>query len=131
MQHSLALPRLNVINDFTALALALTHLPASAKRAVGGADAVAAPDAAIGLIGPGTGLGVSGLLPLGYQNKWIPISGEGGHVTLSATTQAGTAGFRLVGFAQGPFSAVGDAKTDVLVKFNIGQHSYTNATGVA
>ena len=46
----------------------------------------AAPNAAIGLIGPGTGLGVSGLLPLGYQNKWIPIAGEGGHVTLSATT---------------------------------------------
>ncbi len=65
-------------------------------------------------------------------------NGSGGSTTsgnslsaLSATTQAGTAGFRLVGFAQGPFSAVGDAKTDVLVKFNIGQHSYTNATGVA
>ena len=65
-------------------------------------------------------------------------AGTGGSTTsgnslsaLSATTQAGTAGFRLVGFVNGPFSAVGDAKTDVLVKFNIGQHSYTNATGVA
>lgn len=65
-------------------------------------------------------------------------NGSGGSTTsgnslsaLSATTQAGTAGFRLVGFVNGPFSAVGDAKTDVLVKFNIGQHSYTNATGVA
>jgi hypothetical protein len=37
----------------------------------------------------------------------------------------------LVGFVNGPFSAVGDAYTDVLVKFNIAQHSYTNATGVA
>jgi glucokinase len=51
---------------------------------VGGGQAAAG--AAIGLIGPGTGLGVSGLLPLGYQNKWIPIAGEGGHVSLSATT---------------------------------------------
>ena len=65
-------------------------------------------------------------------------NGSGGSTTsgnslsaLSATTQAGTAGFRLVGFVNGPFSTVGDAKTDVLVKFNIGQHSYTNATGVA
>ena len=64
-------------------------------------------------------------------------AGTGGSTTsgnsLSAlsATQAATAGFRLVGFVNGPFSAVGDAKTDVLVKFNIGQHSYTNATGVA
>jgi hypothetical protein len=50
---------------------------------------------------------------------------------LSSSTQPGTAGFRLVGFVNAPGSAVGDAKTDVLVKFNIGQHSYTNATGVA
>ena len=65
-------------------------------------------------------------------------AGTGGSTTsgnslsaLSATTQAGTAGFRLVGFVNGPFSTVGDNYTDVLVKFNIGQHSYTNATGVA
>jgi hypothetical protein len=65
-------------------------------------------------------------------------AGTGGSTTsgnslsaLSSTTQALTAGFRLVGFVNGPFSTVGDAKTDVLVKFNIAQHSYTNATGVA
>jgi hypothetical protein len=51
---------------------------------------------------------------------------------VSATPQAGTAAFRIVDFVnlQG-FSTVGDAYTDLLVKFNIGQHSYTNATGVA
>ena len=51
---------------------------------------------------------------------------------VSATTQAGTAAFRIVDFVnmQG-FSTVGDDYTDLLVKFNIGQHSYTNATGVA
>ena len=51
---------------------------------------------------------------------------------VSATTQAGTAAFRIVDFVnlQG-FSTVGDNYTDLLVKFNIGQHSYTNATGVA
>lgn len=84
LRAEMGVARLLVLNDFTALALSLPQLPEAQKRAVGGGHA--APNAAIGLIGPGTGLGVSGLLPVGYQNKWIPISGEGGHVTLSATT---------------------------------------------
>ena len=39
--------------------------------------------------------------------------------------------FRVVGFVdmQG-FSTVGDAFTDILVKFNPGAHSYSNATGI-
>lgn len=84
LRADLGLARLLLLNDFSALALSLPQLPEAQKHPVGGGHAV--PNAAIGLIGPGTGLGVSGLLPLGYQNKWIPISGEGGHVTLSATT---------------------------------------------
>jgi glucokinase len=27
------------------------------------------------------------LFPVGYQNKWMPIAGEGGHVSLTASTQ--------------------------------------------
>jgi len=38
--------------------------------------------------------------------------------------------FRVVGFVDGPFSAVGDPYTDTLVKFNTGIHSYTSATGI-
>jgi hypothetical protein len=38
--------------------------------------------------------------------------------------------FRVVSFVDGPFSAVGDAYTDCLVKFNTGIHSYTSATGI-
>lgn len=38
--------------------------------------------------------------------------------------------FRIVGFVDGPFSAVGDAYTDCLVKFNAGIHSYTSGTGI-
>ncbi len=37
------------------------------------------------LIGPGTGLGVSGLVPAG-GDTWVALAGEGGHVTLPATT---------------------------------------------
>jgi hypothetical protein len=42
-----------------------------------------------------------------------------------------TAAFRVIGFVdmQG-FSTVGDAYTDILVKFNPGYHSYSNAVGL-
>ena len=36
---------------------------------------------AIAVIGPGTGLGVSGLLPV--RGTWYPIASEGGHVSLA------------------------------------------------
>jgi glucokinase len=85
LREGLGIARLLLLNDFTALALALPQLPRDQLHPIGGGQAVAA--SAVGLIGPGTGLGVSGLLPLGYQNKWIPINGEGGHVNLSATTE--------------------------------------------
>ena len=44
-------------------------------------------------------------------------------------TTAGWA-FRIVDFVDAPGSAVGDAYTDVIVKFNPGSHSYTNQTGI-
>lgn len=74
---------LRLLNDFTALALALPDLPAQELRQVGGGAAM--PGAAIGLVGAGTGLGVSGLLPNGLAG-WVPLEGEGGHVTLPAVT---------------------------------------------
>jgi len=74
---------LRLLNDFTALALALPDLPAHELRQVGGGTAQ--PNAAMGLVGAGTGLGVSGLLPDGFGG-WVPLEGEGGHVTLPATT---------------------------------------------
>ena len=80
MQRELGLERLVVLNDFTALALSLPALEASQLRQVGGGAAVAG--APLALLGPGTGLGVSGLLPA--PGGQVPISGEGGHVTLAA-----------------------------------------------
>lgn len=81
LQASLGLQRLRVLNDFTALALALPVLPAGHRHQIGGQGADAT--AAIGLLGAGTGLGVSGLVPDG-RGGWIPLQGEGGHVTLPA-----------------------------------------------
>lgn len=83
LQSALGFAQLEVINDFTALALALPSLPEHDKRAIG--QAMAAKDGPIALIGAGTGLGVSGLLPDGHGG-WVALSGEGGHVTLSGIT---------------------------------------------
>jgi len=82
LQRSLGLKRLRVINDFTALALSLPTLrPADLHRV--GLEGTAVPGATLAVLGPGTGLGVSGLLPSGADG-FVPISGEGGHVTLAA-----------------------------------------------
>lgn len=80
---ALGLRRLRVLNDFSALALALPVLPEAHRRQVGAGQAD--PEAAIALIGAGTGLGVSGLLPDG-RGGWLPLAGEGGHVTWPAAT---------------------------------------------
>jgi hypothetical protein len=56
-------------------------------------------------------------------NSKIALNAAGGAVTSSI-------GLRLVDFVNGPFSTVGDAFTDCIVKFNFGQHSYYNATGL-
>lgn len=83
LRQDLGLQRLVVINDFTAQALAMPDVPMSERVQVGPGMAVAG--APLAVIGPGTGLGVSGLLP-GPQGRWVPLMGEGGHVTLSACT---------------------------------------------
>lgn len=87
VREQLGLRRLSFLNDFTALALALRHLPANELEAIGGGRAVAG--APIALVGPGTGLGVSGLIPLGAPPavQWVPLQGEGGHTTLSVMTE--------------------------------------------
>ncbi|MGH8832236.1 MAG: glucokinase [Polaromonas sp.] len=82
LRAALHLERLVVVNDFTALALSLPTLPREFVRQVGRGQAVA--ESAIALTGPGTGLGVSGLLPTTRAGTWSPISGEGGHATLAA-----------------------------------------------
>lgn len=53
-------------------------------------------------------------------------------VALNSSSLATTATLplRVIGFVNGPFSAVGDAFTDVLVIWNAGMHQYNNATGV-
>jgi glucokinase len=61
------------------LALALPHLSPEERQPIGGGTAVAG--APIGVLGPGSGLGVSGLVPTAAG--WIPLAGEGGHATMA------------------------------------------------
>lgn len=83
LQAEMGFARLQVTNDFTALALALPHIaPANLRRLGGVAQKPFAQAAPVALLGAGTGLGVSGLLP-SAQGGWTPISGEGGHVSLA------------------------------------------------
>ena len=82
-RSTLNLDTLMFKNDFEALALSIPLLDRSECYQVGGRDIK--PKSPIGVLGPGTGLGVSGLLYSG--DKWVPFSGEGGHVSISPTTQ--------------------------------------------
>ncbi|HEY8189383.1 MAG TPA: glucokinase, partial [Micavibrio sp.] len=54
---ALGLTHLTLMNDFKAIALAVPHLKPEHLRQVGGSQA-AQPEGTIGIIGPGTGLGV-------------------------------------------------------------------------
>ena len=79
MQRRLRLARLSVVNDFTAVALSIPRLGPADIMAVGGGRSD--PERPIAVLGPGTGLGVSGLVPA--SERWIPLATEGGHATLA------------------------------------------------
>ncbi|NMM27239.1 MAG: glucokinase [Glaciimonas sp.] len=79
LRTALGFDTLLVVNDFTALAMALPHLSSEQRVSVGGG--MARPDSVIGLIGAGTGLGVSGMIPT--EDRWIALGSEGGHVSFS------------------------------------------------
>ena len=74
---ALGLRTLKVLNDYTALALALPTLDDGQRIQVGGGSALAGHPMAV--LGPGTGLGVSGIVPSG--NHWVPLETEGGHAS--------------------------------------------------
>ena len=79
VRKSFGFERLRVINDLAANALAIPHLADDDRFQIGpGSPLAGAP---VGVIGPGTGLGVSALMPV--PGGWAPIEGEGGHVTMA------------------------------------------------
>ncbi|MEV8637751.1 glucokinase [Streptosporangium sp. NPDC051023] len=75
--HALGIPNAELLNDFEALAASLPYLGDGDLVSLGGPD----PSHGIkAVLGPGTGLGVGGLVPA--AEGWIPIPGEGGHATV-------------------------------------------------
>ncbi len=83
VQEALGLTLFKAINDFTAQALGVPHVPEADLVEVQPGEAL--PHAARLVIGPGTGLGVAGLFP--GRHAWIPLPAEGGHVTFAPTDE--------------------------------------------
>ncbi|MGQ3053572.1 MAG: glucokinase [Roseateles sp.] len=83
-QAELGLSTLLCLNDFEAQALSLPRLKPHQLRAWGEAppatEAVAA-GTVMAVIGPGTGLGVGGVVRA--PGRWLALPGEGGHATLA------------------------------------------------
>ena len=74
------LQQAKVINDFTAVALGVVSLPEQHVQLLH--KGTVSPDAPRAVLGAGTGLGVSGLINAGTH--WIPLQGQGGHVSMAA-----------------------------------------------
>jgi glucokinase len=79
VRRELGLHTLLVVNDFTALAMSLPGLSKADRMQVGGG--VAASNAVIGILGSGTGLGVSGLIPT--ADGFVTLGSEGGHASFA------------------------------------------------
>ncbi|WP_246272827.1 glucokinase [Oricola thermophila] len=72
-----------VMNDYEAQALAVVALDDEHLQKVGGGERIDSANRVV--IGPGTGLGVAGIVH--GANSWIPVAGEGGHVDLGPRTE--------------------------------------------
>ncbi|MBR9912250.1 MAG: glucokinase [Gammaproteobacteria bacterium] len=93
--------RLSLVNDFVAVGHAVTALkPKDWHQIGGGAPVTGRP---IAILGPGTGLGVCTLVPIGTGYK--VIEGEGGHVDFAPTDAQEIAVFEILNRRFGRVSA--------------------------
>lgn len=84
MLAELGLEKVILVNDFEAQALALpAYGPADLEQIGGGTPRPVSP---MVVLGPGTGLGVAGMIHAG--GRWTPVPGEGGHVAMGPETEA-------------------------------------------
>jgi glucokinase len=82
MISELGLDDVLIINDFEAQALAIAHLTGDGRETIGPELETLVASRAV--LGPGTGLGVAGLVHA--QHAWFPIPGEGGHIDIGPRT---------------------------------------------
>ncbi|PKF61001.1 glucokinase [Psychromonas sp. psych-6C06] len=83
LKEKLKLQQLYVINDYTAISLAVPFLSDLDKIKIGGG--VVQKQGVTAVFGPGTGLGVSHIVYSGQ--KWISLDGEGGHVSFAPNSR--------------------------------------------
>ena len=91
-RQALGLKSLRVLNDYTALALALPYLDKDDYQQVGQGEAV--EKQTIAVLGPGTGLGVSGAIFAGEY--WLPLQSEGGHISYAPLDEQESAVFDII-----------------------------------
>jgi glucokinase len=84
LRQALGLDRLLVVNDIEAVALALPALGAADRVQIG--RGMAAAGAPIGVLAPGTGLGMAALIR--HEGALVALASEGGHVTMPAADDA-------------------------------------------
>ena len=101
MIEALGLEQILLLNDFEAQALAVIALGPEHLEKIGGGEAII--DAGRVVLGPGTGLGVAGLVH--SRNVWIPVPGEGGHVDLGPRSARDFAIFPHIATIEGRISA--------------------------
>ena len=101
MIEGLGLEDVLVVNDFEAQALAISDLSSENRERLGSASGEMVASRVV--LGPGTGLGVGGLIHA--RNVWIPVPGEGGHVDLGPRTKRDLEIFPHVETIEGRISA--------------------------
>lgn len=82
LRQEFDLAKIDLCNDFEAIALSLPHLKAVDLFPMG--DGEPLPGAPMAVLGPGTGLGVACLVPGSHASVVVPS--EGGHATMAATS---------------------------------------------
>lgn len=83
MQANLGMQQLTVINDFTAVSMAIPVLADDEKIQFGGE--LVEQDKPIAIYGAGTGLGVAHLVP--NEGRWLSLAGEGGHMDMASNNE--------------------------------------------
>lgn len=91
-REALAIRSLKVLNDYTALALALPYLKADDYHQIGSGTSIKEQPMAV--IGPGTGLGVSGTIHV--TDYWLPLQSEGGHVSYGPLNDRESDVFKII-----------------------------------
>jgi len=102
LKKQLDLTQLEVVNDLEALALSLPDLTPKDTVALGGDVSRRPARAPMAVLGPGTGMGMAGLVPV--DQGWRPIASEGGYTNLSPLTDREMAAWKVLRESHGRVS---------------------------